>query len=494
MDPTGAVIPNASIEVVSTETNALYPTVSTDTGAYTVPRLPPGSYSVTVTAAGFKKLTRTSVTVDAGQTLPLDLTLQVGSANESVTVSAEATLLKTESGDVVHNITLAQLDDLPILGIGTARTPAATASAILITRSCCFPASATFANFTMIVNGAPTNTAALPHRRSRQHQPHRGVRDSAEHAQRRRDSGDGDPDQQLRRGVWSGGRRSLQYHHEVRHQSVPRHRLRILRERRSERRRSLLVHSRGRQVPAAKSAQRLRRHVRRSGRASRKSITAETRHSSSTPTNNTRRRQGADFHRYLAQRAVSGRRLLRNLAQRRREFNPATRRSFNPDRHGCAGPPGFRQRDLRSLDQNHHGDRRRDRHIHSPITSFRHPAFSPVAVAIQKPVAPLCRTAAYTTITTATIWAQRITEHSFHQDRSGDRRQSRSWRSTTTTPIRAAQFTTPNGNADGSPRICLRARAVRSRSAARLPAQLRLHRHSHAAGACRRRLFDDLFL
>jgi hypothetical protein len=157
-DPAGAIVANASVEVRNTDTNVPYPTVSTETGAYTVVRLPPGPYSVTVSAAGFKKLTRSGLGVDAGQVLPLDLALEVGSASESVTVTAEATLLKTESGDVTHDITISQLNDLPALGIGTQnagsngiRNPY---NAVVF-----LPGVSYFANFNMIVNGAPTNTA-----------------------------------------------------------------------------------------------------------------------------------------------------------------------------------------------------------------------------------------------------------------------------------------------------------------------------------------------
>ncbi|HEY7386886.1 MAG TPA: carboxypeptidase regulatory-like domain-containing protein, partial [Bryobacteraceae bacterium] len=157
-DPTGAAIANANVEVRNTETNAPYPTATTETGAYTVPRLPPGPYSVTVSASGFKKLTRSGISVDAGQTIPLNLTLEVGETTESVTVQAEATLLKTESGDVAHDITLEQLDDLPILGIGTAnagsigiRNPFNSVQLL--------PGVTYAGNFAMIVNGAPTNTA-----------------------------------------------------------------------------------------------------------------------------------------------------------------------------------------------------------------------------------------------------------------------------------------------------------------------------------------------
>jgi hypothetical protein len=159
-DPAGAAIPNANVEVKNTDTNAPYPTVTTGTGAYTVPQLPPGPYSVTVTAPGFKQLNRAGITVDAGQTVPLDLTLQVGAATESVTVQADASLLKTESGDIAHDITLEQLDDLPILGVGTAnagslgiRNPYNSAQLL--------PGVSYFANYNMIINGAPSNSAGF---------------------------------------------------------------------------------------------------------------------------------------------------------------------------------------------------------------------------------------------------------------------------------------------------------------------------------------------
>src|SRR5579871_439422 len=98
-DPAGASVPSVPVSVVNSDTNVAYPTQTTDTGAYTVTQLPPGQYSVTVTATGFKKLVRAGITVDAGQVLPLNLTLEVGASSESVTVTAEATLLKADSGD-----------------------------------------------------------------------------------------------------------------------------------------------------------------------------------------------------------------------------------------------------------------------------------------------------------------------------------------------------------------------------------------------------------
>jgi hypothetical protein len=158
-DPAGAVVANAPVEVRNTDTNLPYPTVTTAAGVYTVTRLPPGPYSVTVTAPGFKRLVRSGLTVDAGQVLPLNLTLEVGAATESVTVSAEATLLKTETGDTYHDITLSQLDDLPVLGIGG--TNAGSSGVRNPFNSTVFlPGVVYTPNYVMVINGSPDFAAS----------------------------------------------------------------------------------------------------------------------------------------------------------------------------------------------------------------------------------------------------------------------------------------------------------------------------------------------
>ena len=158
-DPGGAVIANVPIEVRNTDTNVPYPTVTTGTGAYTVTQLPVGPYSVTASAPGFKKLICSGISVDAGQVLPLDLVLEIGANTESVTVTAEATLLKTESGDISHNVTLEQLDDLPVLGIG-GQNAGSNGIRNPYNSVVFLPGVAYFPNYQMIVNGAPLNTAA----------------------------------------------------------------------------------------------------------------------------------------------------------------------------------------------------------------------------------------------------------------------------------------------------------------------------------------------
>jgi Carboxypeptidase regulatory-like domain len=158
-DATGAVLPGASVDVKNSATGVVFSTISTETGAYTAPNLPPGSYAITISLPGFKKYDRSGVSLSAAQVLRVDVGLEVGAASESVTITEEGTLLKTETGDVAHNITVSQLVDLPILGIGNAnagssgvRNPYNTATTV--------PGVNYVANSSMIVNGAPTNTAA----------------------------------------------------------------------------------------------------------------------------------------------------------------------------------------------------------------------------------------------------------------------------------------------------------------------------------------------
>ena len=118
-DPAGAVVAGVTVEAKNAETGVVFRGVSTTSGIYTIPDLPVGTYTVTLTVQGFKTYTHSNLAVAAAQTLREDVSLQVGNASESVTVNAESTLLKTETGDLATNVTIDQMDQLPLLGIGT---------------------------------------------------------------------------------------------------------------------------------------------------------------------------------------------------------------------------------------------------------------------------------------------------------------------------------------------------------------------------------------
>lgn len=118
-DPTGAAIGAANVQARNVATGVVYSGASTAAGNYTIANLPVGTYELTVMVSGFKAYTHTNLTVAAAQVLREDIGLQVGAASESITVEAQASLLQTESGDQTVDVTLEQMDNLPLLGIGT---------------------------------------------------------------------------------------------------------------------------------------------------------------------------------------------------------------------------------------------------------------------------------------------------------------------------------------------------------------------------------------
>src|ERR1700688_1314220 len=118
-DPANAVVANASIEVRNVQTGAVYQVATSNTGNYVV-QVPTGTYQVSAVSSGFKKYVRDGILVPVEQTLRIDIGLEIGSNKESVTVTEAAPLLKTESGELSHNITSDTLNSLPILGTGNA--------------------------------------------------------------------------------------------------------------------------------------------------------------------------------------------------------------------------------------------------------------------------------------------------------------------------------------------------------------------------------------
>jgi len=116
-DSSGAAVAGAPIEVKNLDNGSVFRGASSGTGNYTVSQLPIGDYELSVTVTGFKKYTHTKFHLAAGQTMGEDIALQVGQASESVTISAEASLLQTESSEMAGNFTIKQLDDLPLLSV-----------------------------------------------------------------------------------------------------------------------------------------------------------------------------------------------------------------------------------------------------------------------------------------------------------------------------------------------------------------------------------------
>ena len=111
-DQSGAVLPSADIELKDSSKGTVRTTKSDQDGVFRFFFLAPASYVVTVTAAGFERTSRT-LTVSVGQTASVDFTLKVGSANTTVAVTADASILQTEKADVSTLFNASQISDLP---------------------------------------------------------------------------------------------------------------------------------------------------------------------------------------------------------------------------------------------------------------------------------------------------------------------------------------------------------------------------------------------
>jgi Carboxypeptidase regulatory-like domain len=112
-DPTGAIIPGATVTVKNTDTGQVRAGVTNSTGYFSIPALPPGPYTVDATVKGFKEET-SSLTVSVGQTLNVNLHLTVGSSTEKVDVfSSESLGLETESHELSSVMSAEVLEDSP---------------------------------------------------------------------------------------------------------------------------------------------------------------------------------------------------------------------------------------------------------------------------------------------------------------------------------------------------------------------------------------------
>lgn len=112
-DSSGAVIPGAAISIVQVDTKAISRTLSGPSGLYTLPLLPPGTYTLSVEANGFERYERTGVELVSNQHAVIDVALQLGNIAETVTVSGSAPLLDAASATVGQPITSEMLNELP---------------------------------------------------------------------------------------------------------------------------------------------------------------------------------------------------------------------------------------------------------------------------------------------------------------------------------------------------------------------------------------------
>ena len=115
-DPSGAVIPNATVTATNIETAVAVKTQTTGTGDYVLTALQPGTWKVEVEMTGFKRYVREGITLNVQERASIDIALEPGEVSTSVTVSAEASQLEVSNASRGELITGKVLVDLPLNG------------------------------------------------------------------------------------------------------------------------------------------------------------------------------------------------------------------------------------------------------------------------------------------------------------------------------------------------------------------------------------------
>jgi len=113
-DPSGAVVPNATIKVINVDTNVTVVLKTNAAGVYVANNLIVGTYRVEAEAVGFKRAIASRIPLEVGATPKLDLELAVGQTNESVTVTeANSPILQTQQTDLGQTVDSSRLEQLP---------------------------------------------------------------------------------------------------------------------------------------------------------------------------------------------------------------------------------------------------------------------------------------------------------------------------------------------------------------------------------------------
>ncbi len=114
-DATGALLPGVTVTITNVETGAKRTVQSGSDGSYRAPLLPLGSYAVKAEISGFKTLERTGISLAAGQTAVVELSLEVGGVAEVVSVSGDSPVAEPGKIDLGRTISQAEIKNLPLV-------------------------------------------------------------------------------------------------------------------------------------------------------------------------------------------------------------------------------------------------------------------------------------------------------------------------------------------------------------------------------------------
>ena len=126
VDEQGALVSNANIKATNVATGFTRTTKTDSAGTYNIQYLPVGGYTVTVDASGFKKFVQQNLVITVDQTQPLNVTLAVGSENQTIEVTTAPPVINTATSEVGRTISPAEMNNFPL----TTRNAYAALSAV----------------------------------------------------------------------------------------------------------------------------------------------------------------------------------------------------------------------------------------------------------------------------------------------------------------------------------------------------------------------------
>ena len=115
-DTTGAVVANAQVKAIQTDTGRVQTAISGADGGYLLADLPVGGYSLEVTAPAFSKYEQTGIVLEVGQNVQVNIPLTVGAVSQEVHVAANAAMVETQDTSVSEVIDQKRIVDLPLNG------------------------------------------------------------------------------------------------------------------------------------------------------------------------------------------------------------------------------------------------------------------------------------------------------------------------------------------------------------------------------------------
>src|ERR1700683_3851026 len=127
-DPSGAAIPGAKMALTNEATGFTAKFVSDAAGEYSFPNLTPGKYDMTVSANGFKSIDQKGVELAVNQAARLDVHLALGSADQTVTVVGDASLINYDNQTLEGGVSPEALQDFPLVVSGAPRSSVAVAT------------------------------------------------------------------------------------------------------------------------------------------------------------------------------------------------------------------------------------------------------------------------------------------------------------------------------------------------------------------------------